>query len=156
MLDKLVLWAILVVPWLSLFLLKKESVKRYMPVAIFTALLMTIYNELAQTYNFWVLKVEIFPQVLTAVPFVYGGFLCIVIWIFHFTYGRFWVYLASNVILDFLFCFPSNYVFEKKLELYELINHNSWILWGAFVALSVVIYGYQVWQDEIFKTSKYK
>jgi hypothetical protein len=156
MFDKLVLWALLIVPWLSLFFLKKESVNRYMPVAIFTALLMTIYNELAYTYKFWELKVEIFPQVTAAVPFVYGAFLVIVIWIFHYTYGRFWVYLVTNVVLDFLFAFPLNYFFEKILRLYELIHHNSWIVWGVFIVLSILIYGYQVWQEGVLKQKIYK
>lgn len=150
MVNKLILWGILIIPWLSLLFLKKETVKRYMPVAIFTALLMTIYNELAFTYKFWVLKVEIFPQVITAVPFVYGAFVAMVIWIFHFTYPRFWVFFVTNVIADFLFAFPLNAFFEA-IGLYKLINHNSWILWGAFVALSVVIYGYHAWQEGIFK-----
>jgi hypothetical protein len=77
MLNKFIMWSFLIVPWLSLLLLKREVVKRYMPVAIFTALLVTIYNELG-------------PSLITFVPFVYGGFLVGTIWFFYFTFGKLW------------------------------------------------------------------
>jgi hypothetical protein len=96
MLKQLILWGSLIVPWLSLLLLKKEIVKRYMPVAIFTALLVTIYNELGYTYQWWVVKERIFP-IITYVPFVYGGFLVGTLWIFHITFGKFWLYLLTNM-----------------------------------------------------------
>ncbi|MFZ3591003.1 hypothetical protein ACOI1C_17545 [Bacillus sp. DJP31] len=44
MLSKVVLWTMLIAPWFSLFLLKKEDIKRFMPVAILAAFLMVLYN----------------------------------------------------------------------------------------------------------------
>jgi hypothetical protein len=143
------MWSFLIVPWLSLLLLKREVVKRYMPVAIFTALLVTIYNELGYTFQWWIVKQTIFPWIITFVPFVYGGFLVGTIWIFHFTFGKFWLYMIANIVIDFLFMFPINYVFEKKLELYKLIHQDSWDVFFIFIGIAVVIYVYQVWQEGV-------
>jgi hypothetical protein len=143
--KQLILWGILIVPWLSLLFLKKEIVKRYMPVSIFTALLVTIYSEYGYLHQWWVIKERIFP-VIAYVPFVYGSFLAGTLWIFHFTFGRFWVYLLTNIVVDFLFMFPANYWLESA-GFYELVNRSNWNIFIDFVIMSVIIYGYQLWQE---------
>lgn len=155
MLNTFILWFVLIVPWVSLFFLEKVVVKRYMPVAIFATLLVTLQNELSYTFNWWIVKETIFPWVITYVPFVYGPFLVGTIWIFHFTFGHFWRYLLVNIIVDFVFAFPMNNLFNR-LDLYELVNYTSWDILFTFVALSVVIYLYQLWQQDMFKQDKEK
>ncbi|QGQ98729.1 hypothetical protein EHS13_29540 [Paenibacillus psychroresistens] len=119
-----------------------------MPVAIFGSLLVTLQNELSYTFKWWVVEKTIFPWVITYVPFVYGAFLVGTIWIFHFTFGRFWLYLITNIIMDLFFAFPMNYWFNK-LKLYQLVNYTSWNVFFTFVGLSIVIYGYQLWQEGV-------
>ncbi|WP_269083310.1 hypothetical protein [Ornithinibacillus contaminans] len=38
MLNQVILWGILIAPWLTLFFMKKDAIKRYMPVAIFASI----------------------------------------------------------------------------------------------------------------------
>jgi hypothetical protein len=153
MLNQIILWSSLIVPWLSLLFLKKDIVKRYMPVAIFTSLLVTIYNELGYTFEWWVVKQTLFPWIITFVSFVYGGFLVGTIWIFYFTYRKFWLYLITNIVVDFLFMFPVNNWFER-LGIYQLINRENWQIFLDFVFISVIIYFYQLWQEGVLIKSK--
>ncbi|MBD8028653.1 hypothetical protein H9636_18655 [Ureibacillus sp. Re31] len=44
----------------------------------------------------------------------------------------------------------------NRLDLYELVNYTSWDILFTFVALSVVIYLYQLWQQDMFKHDKEK
>ncbi len=153
MIAKTILWMMLIVPWISLFFLKKERIKRFMPVAIFASFLMVLYNLIAYNQQHWEIKVAILPWLKPAfTPGILGGFLIITIWIFHYTYGRFRAYVVTNVILDFMFTvFPFHYVFQEKLGVYQLINITPWGRFALLVTLSLVIYGYHTWQESIFK-----
>lgn len=155
MAAKITLWIVLIVPWFSLFFLDKEHIKRFMPVGILASFLMVLYNLIAFNLNHWVINVNILPWLKPAFASgVLGGFLIITIWIFNFTYGRFWVYLATNIVLDFMFAvFPLHFVFQNVLGIYQLVQISPWGRFIIFVTLSVIIYGYHMWQEGIFKPS---
>ncbi len=71
--NKIILWILLIAPWLTLFFMKKEGIKRYIPVTIFTVLLVTIIYEIAYTYRWWELEVNIVPWGhITNVSYAYG------------------------------------------------------------------------------------
>jgi ABC-type Fe3+-siderophore transport system permease subunit len=75
MLNKIVLWVVLIAPWFTLFFLKKEEIKRYMPAAIFASFLMIIYNIFAYNQAHWEIKVSIIPWLDPLfVPGIFGAF----------------------------------------------------------------------------------
>lgn len=148
MLNMVIMWGTLIIPWLSLFFLKKEVLRRYMPVAIFTALLMTIYDEIAIDATDWiVIKQNLVPWT-AFVPIIYGAFFSITIWIFSLTYGRFWMYVITNVVSDFFFIFVVSPVYEW-LGFYMFVERSRIGIYIDIVLLSFVIYGYQMWQEKI-------
>ncbi|NMH69650.1 hypothetical protein HF072_12750 [Bacillus sp. RO3] len=151
MIVKIILWLILIIPWLSLLLLNKKDVKRFMPVGILASFIMVLYNLVAYHHQHWEINVSIIPSLNPAFASgVLGAFLVVTIWIFTFSFGHFWKYLLVNVIADFLFTvFPFHYIFQEVLGIYKLIDISTWERWGLFVTMSVVIYGYQLWQEEV-------
>jgi len=147
---KIILWLSLILPWLSLFLMKKQAIKRYMPVAIFVSLLVTILFEVAHAFNWWVLLDWFVPWgYITNVPFVYGAFLVGTMWIFYFTYQKFWLYLLTNIIIDAVFIFGISHFFEGRL--YRFANMGRWGVFFLMIGLTLIIYGYHAWQEDIFK-----
>lgn len=153
---QLFLWSGLIIPWLSLFFIDKHSIKRYMPVAIFVSLLLTILYEIAYTYKWWLLKQYIVPWgYITNISFVYGAFLVGTIWIFRFTYHNFWLYSITNIIVDALFAFGLLQLTEK-LGIDQFINLPKYGAYLIMLALSLVIYVYQKWQEEIMIHSEKK
>lgn len=153
MLSKITLWTVLIAPWFTLFLLKRVDIKRFMPAAILASFLMVLYNLVAYNLNHWIIKVSILPWLKPAFASgVLGGFLIVTIWILYFTYGRFWLYFVTNIVLDFMFAvYPIHYLFQEKLEIYQLVTITPWGRFGIFVTLSIVIYVYQSWLEEVFK-----
>ncbi|WP_251550292.1 hypothetical protein [Neobacillus muris] len=150
MLNKIILWVIFIGPWLTLFFLKKEDIKRFMPAAIFATFLMVLYNVYAFNEKHWVINEAIFPSLrpLFAAG-ILGGFPVITLWIFHFTYGRFWVYLVINILLDFMFAvFPMHYLLQDILGIYTLVKIAPWQRFILFVIEAAIIYGYFKWQDK--------
>jgi hypothetical protein len=71
-----------------------------MPVALFVTVINTLIYQAAYHYNWW-REVGLFGWDKVAnVPWVYSAYLVATIWIFKFTYRRFWRYLIVNLILD--------------------------------------------------------
>jgi hypothetical protein len=155
LLSKIVLWVMMIVPWFTLFFLKKLKIKRFTPVGILASFLMVLYNVVAYNEKHWTIKVTIIPWLKPLfVPGVLSVFLVVTIWIFYFTYPRFWIYLTTNIVVDFMFAvFPFHYILQNKLGVYELINITSWGRYLIFVIFSIILYGYQKWLEEVFKTN---
>ena len=149
MFNKMILWSFLLLPWPTLFFLGKETVKRYMPVAIFVSLLVTILFEVAHALKWWVMIEWIVPWgYITNVSFVYGIFLVGTIWIFRFTYRNFYLYMATNLVIDGLFAFVFSNLFEGRI--YKLVNFNQFQVFLLMTGLALTIYLYQRWQEGIF------
>ena len=145
--NQLIQWAMLIVPWLTLFLMKREDIKRYMPVGLFAALTGAIIGEFGSTLQFWGIGETVFPFKHTPL-FAYGAIPVAAMWVFKFTYGRFWTFVVTNAILDIGFAyvvFPwlvsiGVFSFLRSSLVVYLIN------WGH----QMILYGYQMWQDDIF------
>lgn len=114
--NQAILWSMLILPWLTLFLMKKEDIKRFMPVALFTAVTQAIIVEVGITLGFLGGGREtLFP--LNQMPtFTYGAISVFTMWIFKFTYERFGLYIAVNAIIDYGFAYIISYsqiLFDK-------------------------------------------
>jgi len=153
--NQTILWSTIILPWLTLFLMNKNDVKRYMPVALLGALITTIVGEFALALNWWSTKEVIFPFYHVQ-PMSYGGFLVGTIWIFKFTYRRgFMSYMLANAVFDFLLPFGINR-WMSQLGIMELVNITPLKLMMINLADAVVLYGYQMWQDDVLVTSTEK
>lgn len=142
------MWSMFFIPWLSIFFMKKEEVKRWMPVAMFAVVLTTIIHDVGTTLGFWATQQSTFPF-YQMIPYYYGTMPILTIWVFKFTYGHLGLYFATNTILDIGFNFfllnyflPSRGIFEFNISPFP----------SVLITLmhAVVIYGYQIWQDDIF------
>lgn len=149
----IILWSLLLVPWASLFLLKMDTVRRYMPVALLMTVIHTLAYQAAYHYNWWrETESSLFGwDQIVPVPWVYGAYLAIVIWLFHFTFGKFWLYLAANVLLDGGFMYLVYPIWQRI----GLVSSESTLptiaIVGMMVGFSLILYGYQLWQDNVFK-----
>ncbi|KQX62961.1 hypothetical protein ASD40_29465 [Paenibacillus sp. Root444D2] len=148
----MLLWSGFVLPWLSLFLMKKKSIYRYMPVCIFSVLLVTIVYEIGYTYKLWILKDAIVPWgYVTNTAFAYGIFLVGTLWVFHFTFGRFWLYVVANLLLDAFYAFVFHRI-EEKLGIADLVSVKHYHILLIMVGLSLILYPYQLWQERGWKS----
>jgi len=147
--NQLILWLMLIVPWLTLFFLKKEGIKRYISVTIFTALLVTIVSEMAYTYKWTEIMVKIVPWGhITNVSLAYGSFFITTIWVFYLTFEKFWLYLVTNIVIDGLGAFLITYILELR-KISQLVNLSKLSLFLIMVTLSLIAYGFQVWYQKL-------
>jgi hypothetical protein len=145
--NQFILWGSIILPWLTVFFLKKEDVKRYLPVALFGALITTVITEIALALNWWINKDVIFPF-YHLTPFSFGGFLVGIIWIFKYTYRRFFLYMLVNAAFNFILTGPFVDWLESR-GIIEFVNIAGYQLLLINLANAAVLYGYQLWQEEV-------
>ena len=142
--NQTLFWASFLIAWASTLFLNRGEMKRFMPVALFCMVVFTFILETGITLQWWAITEAAFP--LVDIPlFVYGAYLIGTIWIFKFTYGRFWTYLATNIILDFILIFFILDWLAQRGVCQFYISYFQVLL--ITTLLAILIYGYQLWQE---------
>lgn len=118
-----------------------------MPVALFGALLTTVFAELAIALKWWVVKDTIFPFYHIA-PFTYGAFIVGIIWIFKFTYGRFVIFLLANAAFEYVLSYPVNNLMIQR-GIIEFVTISQWQLIVMNLVIAAGLYAYQMWQEGV-------
>ncbi|MDE5053298.1 hypothetical protein NDK25_13760 [Niallia taxi] len=152
MFNQILLWSFFILPWLVLFFLKKHKVKRYFPGGLFGALILTVIFQIAEKYHWWTIEENI-PILTNVTTFVYGSFLVGTIIILYFTFGNFIKYLVTNLIIDSLLSFGISKWYEH-LNIYKLVNINSFGVYIVTTVVAILIYFYQIWQDKLYSQSQ--
>ena len=141
--NQFILWLFLIVPLLTLLLMKKEDIKRFMPVTLFTAVTSGIIYEIGIIAGVWYFREIAFPFVM------YGVLPAVAVWVFRFTYGRFWLYIVTNAIIDLVFAFILFPWFARR----GILGIGPWtcliVYFVNFVHASL-LYIYQMWQETIY------
>jgi len=126
----------------TLIILPKKSFREYLPTSIFTSVLVTTICTLAVPYKWWIVKGGWKNKIINDLSFILGPFFAGTMWVFHFTFGNFKRYALLNLIMDILFSYPLNHLFQR-LRLYKLVNFKPKHIFMFFTTFSLIIYGYQ-------------
>lgn len=97
--EKWKMYLLLIIPWLSIFKLGRNTFFRFMPTIVFSDLVIALISELSREYKWWKVKHPLFPKLATDVSFVFGPFSVINFWVFKLTYKKFWLYLKQIFLL---------------------------------------------------------
>lgn len=150
--NQIILWSMLVVPWLSLFFMKKEDLKRYMPVGVLAVATSVIIGDVGSRLGFWIVRETAYP-LYHIMPFNIGLNLALTMWVFKFSYHQFWLYMVTNAILDLSFNFFLFQVVLSSQGIFNLVNISPFQSFLITTAHALLLYGYQKWQEGIFMRS---
>ena len=128
---------------ISLIFLPKKSFYKYLPVSIFTSVLVLSVCALSIPYKLWVIKGNKTTKILNDLSFVFGSFFAGTMWIFHLTFGKFKQYFALNLLMNLFLSYPLSYVFQK-LRVYRLVSFKSKHVFLTYFGFSFIIYGFQL------------
>jgi hypothetical protein len=137
----------LILPWFSFFFMKKEEIKYYMPVGIFSGLTSAIISEAGASFGFWINQETTYP-LSQIMPFDIGLNIVLTMWIVKYTFRRFGVYMLVNLILDIGFNFYLFNVFFPNRDILHLVGISPLQSLSITLTHAVVIYGYQLWQED--------
>ncbi|SDE41290.1 hypothetical protein [Sporomusa acidovorans] len=147
--NQILFWSILVLPWLTLIFMKKETIKRFMPVALFSTLASVLAVEVGENLGWFIYEAAASP-LRTGSYIIFGLNPVITIWLFHFIYGKFWTYLLIDTVLNFGFIYLFHVYFLGSRGLFQEIGITPSLNALITTIVGVMAYGYQVWQEEIF------
>lgn len=137
----------LILPWFTLFFMKKEEIKRYMPAALFSSITSMVVVEYGQTFHWWAVYETIYP-LRTTIPYLLGLVPIITLWLLRFIYGHFWLYMGIDIVLNygfltiFLAFLANRGIMHSTMSELAFVSHAS--VHGA------IIYLFQIWQEGIF------
>jgi len=144
--GQLLLWFLLIAPWFLLIPLDSKRVKNYLSVVFFTIFLTTIYWQMAEVWNWWVVTNNVF-FLKNISSFTYGFLPVTTLLVFYFTYQNVWLFFGTNIIIDAFQAFiVSPFVFEK-LGLYKMNSMSNFGLFLLLLSLVPIIFLYQKWYE---------
>ncbi|MDX8345102.1 MULTISPECIES: hypothetical protein [Bacillaceae] len=140
--SKWIIFTLMLVSWVFLLLAGKETLKKYLPAAMFMSFLVYCENVLAERIKWWTISTKIFPNVNGIMPFVLGVFLTGSVWILKFTYKNIFLYIFVNLLVDTFFTYPFYSLF-KKFGVWRLIHLKQYQLSAMFFVKSLLMYAFQ-------------
>lgn len=144
--NQVILYSLLILPWLTLFFMKKKDIKRFMPVALLNSVLSMLIVQSGETLKWWAVKETIFP--LRSLPHLIGLNPVSVMWIFKFTFGRFWLFMAVELVLNLLFAYFFYDFFLRIRGIVEFVN--PLLVFITTTIHGILLYLYFRWQESIY------
>lgn len=153
--NQAALWSMLVLPWLTLVFMKREEIKRWMPAALFVIVTSTLIIEAGITFKLWETHETTYP-LNEMISYVYGILPVGAMWILKYTYGRFWLYAAVQLVGSLvLILLVQPWLHNRDIFVY--VNPNNLAGIGPFIITVVhllLVYFYQMWQDEVIVSAE--
>ena len=144
---QLLLWFLLIAPWLLLIPLDSKRVKHFLSVVFFTIFLSTIYWQMADVWNWWKVTNNVF-FLKNISSFAYGFLPVTTILVFYFTYQNVWLFFGTNIIMDAFQAFiVSPFVFER-FGLYKMNSMSNFGLFLVLISHVPIIFLYQKWYEK--------
>ena len=152
--NHIILWSTLLLPWLTIFFMKKEEIKRFMPAALFTIIISLLIFDIGITLKMWVVKDNIYP-LNEIVPLEFGLLPVTTLWFLKFFYRRFWLYCIVQLVFSIGFA----YILQPWLStrgIWVRVNATSFLALLPAIPHFISIYLYQMWQEDIRGSITYK
>ncbi|MDR7866404.1 MAG: hypothetical protein RIN56_06250 [Sporomusaceae bacterium] len=147
--NQTLMWSILVMPWLTLAFMKKDAIKRFMPVALLSALASVLAVEMGENLGWFVYGESAYP-LRTGYYIIFGLNIVTTMWLFYFLYGRFWKYTAIDIVLNFGFIYLFHVYFLGGRGLFREVGITPFTNALIPSAVGALLYAYQMWQEGIF------
>ena len=144
---------LILISWTTVIFLPKKIFFKYLPVTLFSSIIILIEYLLGGPRNWWEVKGGIKAVANNGLIFTFGPYFVGNLWIFHLTYGKFWLYTIVNLLADFLLAYPLNTFFEK-INLYKLKRIGPIHLFFLSLVYSFANYGFQLVLDKNQMKSK--
>jgi hypothetical protein len=153
--SKLIYILMMILPWLSLPMLSKESFKRFLPAGIFISIVVRIVNLIAKKRKWWWWYETLHPRLSGVIPFIVGPFFIGSMWILKLTYGKFVRYMILNLAIDSVFTYGLVY-YLQKFGVASLVRLKKINLLLIFTIEALLLYGFQFLKEKLFTRKKSK
>ncbi|RKQ33975.1 hypothetical protein [Oceanobacillus halophilus] len=132
---------LIVISWLTAIFLSKQTFRKYLPLSIFSSLLVICFCFISHKYKWWKVRGGIAELTFMDLSFILGPFFVGTMWAFRASPHNFKRYLLINLFANFMFSYPLTAFFEKH-NVYKLVNFKRIHLFVFYYLISITVYGY--------------
>lgn len=150
--SKLFYLMVLILPWLTIPLLGNRTFKRYAPAAAFICAFTKVIDIYGEKKKWWKFYRGI-PPFDSMNFFNLGPYFVTSLWILKMTYGKFTIYLFSNIILHICFIFLGGLKLVKHFKFFTLVRLTKIQYFFIDVIRAFLLYGFQILYD-FYKKNK--
>jgi len=141
------LLAMLILPYVFLPFIGRDSIKRFFPGAFFMCLYLILEACVAEKRKWWWFPFSFKRNIIGELPLIFGAFFVGSLWILKYTFGKFTVYLVVNLIVDAVFTYLMIDWF-KKIGYVSLVRLSKFHLSLLFMVKTIVMYAFQYLYEE--------
>ena len=132
----------LILPWLTVPFLGRKSFKKYLPAAIFISTVTKAIDLYGEKKKWWKFYKGVAP--FESMDFFnFGPYFVTSLWILKWTYGKFPLYLISNIILHVCFIFLGGVTFVGRYKIFTLNKLNKFKYLAVDFVRALLLYGFQ-------------
>lgn len=144
--NKSFLLLLLILPWLTIPLLGKDALKKYLPSAIFIDTFTKAIDILGEKKKWWKFYKGI-PPLNSMNFFNFGPYIVISLWILKLTYGKFRLYLTTNIILHILFIYGGGLKLVQRYKILSLKKLPRFQYFALDFLRAILLYSFQFIDD---------
>jgi hypothetical protein len=142
----------LILSWLTLPFLGRNSLKNFLPSALLICAFTKFLDKFGERKKWWRFYKGITP--LDSMDFFnFGPYLTASLWMLKLFYGKFWVFLLSNTLLQIFFIF-FGLKFVKRYKILSLKELTKIQYLVIDIIRSLLLYTFQWCKDKIEKFIK--
>ncbi|MFF2449124.1 hypothetical protein ACFVSW_18840 [Neobacillus sp. NPDC058068] len=141
--TKMYLLGIALIPWISIPLLGKQSIKRFLPASIFMGLLLIGESLLARKKVWWWIYKRPHPSIMGEAPLIVGPYIVGSLWMLRLGFGNILKYSIFNLSIHLLFV----YVLMdwcKRNGYWSLVRLKKYQLLLLFIIEAIILYATQL------------
>jgi hypothetical protein len=138
--NRIIIFILFIVPWLTLFFMSKAYRSRFIASGLYTAVTSGVIYEIGLILGFWYFKEPTFPLV------VYGTLPVTSMWVLRVTFEKFWVYTLTNAVLDVVFAFVL-FPWWNRAGIIGTYPWTGWVVYGINFFHAASIYAFQLWRS---------
>ena len=137
--SKMFLIAMMLLPWVSVPLLGRNSFKRFLPASVIMSFVVIFESYIARKRTWWWVYKNLFPKVIGEIPLIVGPFLIGSLWVLKLAYRKFFLYVFVNFVIHLAFAYPGMNWF-KKMGLGSTVRLKRYQLMLLFLLKSMFLY----------------
>jgi len=139
----------MILPWFTLPLLGKRTIKRFLPAVLFISLFSELLHSFALKRQWWTFHSSIHPKIRGSVAFTLGPQLYTALWSLKWTFGNFPLFMITNGIVHLLFAFPVMNLL-KRLGIVSLERLSPLLYVVLLFFRGILLYSFQFVKEKIF------
>ncbi|MBT2700409.1 hypothetical protein J7E79_23935 [Bacillus sp. ISL-40] len=151
--SKLFYIALLILPWLTVPFLGRNSLKKYLPAGIFMCTFTKALDFFGEKKK-WLRIYEGIPPLNSANFFNFGPYLVASLWMLKLTFGKFPLYLISNIILHICFNYLGGLKFLKRYKIASIDGLTKFQYLTIHLLRALLLYSFQYINNISYHTKK--